>query len=62
MALPGLFVEYLVIGSLALLWALPCAGVDIFHKELDALTVTALAPAIYVLGMFVDFAAFAAVT
>ena len=57
MALPGLLIEYLVVGSMALLWLLPIAiagpTVDIsFGKA------AALAPALYVLGMFVDFIAY----
>lgn len=62
MALPGLFVEYLVIGSLALLWALPLTGVDLESNDLVTIKIAALAPAIYVLGMFVDFIAFLFVT
>ena len=62
MAIPGLFVEYLVLGSMALFWALPISGIDLFGSELLTLKVAALAPAMYVLGMFVDFLAFAAVT
>ena len=62
MALPGLFVEYLVIGALALLWALPATGLELGGGESALLKLAALAPAVYVLGMFVDFAAFVIVT
>lgn len=56
MALPGLLVEYLVIGSMALLWLLPlvtesCGPIDIG-------TAAILAPSLYVLGMFIDILAF----
>lgn len=57
MALPGLLVEYLVVGSMALLWALPLAGLNL-DGEIPVGSAAALAPAIYVLGMFIDFAAF----
>ena len=62
MALPGLFIEYLVIGALALLWGLPLTGIDIGGEALVVVKIAALAPAVYVLGMFLDFAAFALVT
>lgn len=58
MALPGLLIEYLVVGSMALLWALPLANIDI-SGQIPFGSAAALAPAIYVLGMFVDFIAFA---
>lgn len=58
MDLPGLLIEYLVVGSMALLWALPLANIDI-SGEIPFGSAAALAPAIYVLGMFVDFIAFA---
>lgn len=61
MALPGLLVEYLVVGSMALLWALPLAGIDL-SGQIPFGSAAALAPAIYVLGMFVDFAAFVLLT
>ena len=61
MALPGLLVEYLVVGSMALLWALPLAGID-FSGTIPFGSAAALAPAIYVLGMFVDFIAFMLLT
>lgn len=57
MALPGLLIEYLVVGSMALLWALPLTGVGI-TDQMAFSKAAALAPSIYVLGMFVDFIAF----
>ena len=57
MALPGLLVEYLVVGSMALLWFLPLVGISI-NGEIPLGKAAALAPAIYVLGMFIDFIAY----
>ena len=67
MALPGLFIEYLVVGSFALLWSLPAIAwlfpsVAGYASDMHTLKVAALAPAIYVLGMFVDSVAFISVT
>ena len=57
MALPGLLIEYLVIGSMALLWFLPLVQIDL-NGEIPFGKAAALAPSIYILGMFVDFCAF----
>jgi len=57
MAIPGLLVEYLVIGSMALLWLLPVVGVGL-NGEIPFGKAAALAPAMYVIGMFVDFVAY----
>jgi len=57
MALPGLLIEYLVVGSMALLWLLPLAGIN-FNGNIPFGKAAALAPAIYVLGMFIDCIAF----
>jgi len=62
MSLPGLFIEYLVVGSLALLWAFPLAAPDLPFSDFSSLMIAALAPTIYVLGMFIDILAFALVT
>jgi hypothetical protein len=63
MNVPGLLVEYLVVGSTALLWLLPLLGVSLTGEEsLSLAKVAALAPAVYVLGMLVDYGAFAALT
>lgn len=62
MALPGLFIEYLVTGSLSLLWVLPLLGIDLNQQQFIALKIAALAPSIYVLGMFIDFLSFTFVT
>ena len=58
MPLPGLLIEYLVVGSMALLWVLPLLGIDV-SDQIQLGTVATLAPTIYILGMFVDFIAFA---
>jgi hypothetical protein len=59
MNIPGLLIEYLVIGSTALLWLLPLAGVSLTSTESASIgKAAALAPALYVLGMLVDFCAF----
>jgi hypothetical protein len=52
MALPGLFVEYLVSGSLALLWIIPAVGAN--AAGLDKALLLMLAPSLYVVGMLVD--------
>ncbi len=57
MVLPGLLIEYLVVGSMSPLWFLPLISVD-FNNGIPLGKGAALAPAIYVLGMFVDFVAF----
>ncbi len=61
-SLPGLLVEYLVIGATALgaLWILHISGVVAFGiwntvAEMTPAQAIFLAPAIYCLGMFVDF-------
>ena len=61
MALPGLLIEYLVVGSMALLWLLPLVGIN-YEGEIPFGRAAALAPAIYVVGMFVDFIAFVLVS
>lgn len=58
MPLPGLLIEYLVVGSMALLWILPLLGIDV-SGQIELGSAAALAPTIYILGMFVDFIAFA---
>jgi hypothetical protein len=62
MNIPGLLVEYLVVGSSALVWLFPLLGVPILEKSLSFEKAAALAPALYVLGMLIDFAAFFLVT
>lgn len=61
MALPGLLIEYLVVGSMALLWLLPLADIS-FKGSIPFDKAAALAPAIYIIGMFIDFTAFVLVT
>jgi hypothetical protein len=63
MNIPGLLIEYLVVGSSALLWLFPLLGVPFFAKEsLSFEKAAALAPTLYVLGMLVDYLAFVLVT
>jgi hypothetical protein len=57
MSLPGLLVEYLVVGAMALLWLLPLSGIRL-SESIPFESAAALAPAIYVVGMFVDFIAY----
>ena len=57
MALPGLLVEYLVTGSMALLWFLPLVT-GTCEPSFNFAIATFLAPMLYVLGMFIDFLAF----
>jgi len=56
-ALPGLLIEYLVVGSMALLWLLPLLSIN-FENGIPLGKAAALGPSIYVLGMFVDAMAF----
>jgi len=59
MVLPGLFIEHIVVGAMALLWFLPLAVPDLMTAGSIPLgQAAALAPAVYVLGMLVDVAAF----
>lgn len=57
MAIPGLLVEYLISGALALAWLAPLLrhyGIDVLQDSL----LPFLAVALYVVGMVVDFVAF----
>ncbi|MEL6923037.1 MAG: hypothetical protein AAFO94_03240 [Bacteroidota bacterium] len=56
MNLPGLLIEYLINGSIAIIWILPLVDLDDFPL-MDDLEALLLAPLVYVLGMFVDYAA-----
>lgn len=59
MAIPGLLVEHLVVGALGLVWFLPLAGIDLDSSNGIPLgKAAALAPAVYILGMFIEFIAF----
>lgn len=63
MNIPGLLIEYLVVGSAALVWFFPLLGVPFFaEKSLSFEKAAALAPALYVLGMCVDYVAFVLVS
>ncbi len=54
MMLPGLFVEYLVNGAVALVWAYPLLY-SVGMGKIDASYLPLLALGLYVLGMFIDF-------
>lgn len=59
MILPQLLIEYLVIGSLSLLWLLPLLGLDLSAQSSQSLVaIAAFAPSIYVMGMCIDFVAY----
>ena len=61
MALPGLLIEYLISGALALVWLAPIlkkSGIDDVQPALLPL----MAIALYVVGMVVDFIAYLLVT
>jgi hypothetical protein len=63
MNIPGLLIEYLVVGSTALLWLFPLLDIPFISEQtLSFEKAAALAPALYVLGMLVDFIAFILVT
>src|SRR5882672_6349564 len=56
MALPGLLIEYLINGSIALIWILP-----FIRQELNGFkdfSSVILIPVAYILGMYVDILAF----
>lgn len=55
MSLPGLLVEYLVTGALALVWLVPLVEPRLAQSAFfQGAGIAALAPAIYVLGMLID--------
>ncbi len=62
--LPELLIEYLVVGSSALIWVALLAGPTVHSagKEIPALYLIAIAPSIYALGMMVEFLALALVS
>jgi hypothetical protein len=55
--LPGLLIEYLISGTLALIWLVPVLAVFDFDI-LDDLPLPLLVVSLYVIGMTVDFVAF----
>lgn len=61
MILPGLLIEYLVIGSVALLWVTILVEPIRLESE-QVVYLIALAPGIYALGMIVEFLAFVLVS
>jgi hypothetical protein len=57
MALPGLLIEYLITGAIALIWLYPLierAG----YTQISASNLSLAVPALYVAGMVIDFAAY----
>src|SRR4051812_13237476 len=56
-ALPGLLIEYLISGALALVWLVPTLEASGFDNVLE-LPLPLLVVGLYVLGMTVDFFAF----
>jgi len=57
MALPGLLIEYLISGALALIWLIPLLK-KLGVNPAEPATAMALAVLLYVIGMAVDFVAF----
>lgn len=56
MAIPGLLIEYFIVGALALIWLYPplkMMGLD----KVDISYLTLLIPGVYVIGMSIDFIA-----
>jgi hypothetical protein len=56
MQLPGLLVEYLINGVISLLWVMPTGiilGVEV--NKFDTTTALILLPALYLMGMLIDF-------
>jgi len=60
--LPGLLIEYLVIGSVALLWVATLVEFIALENSVPTIYLLALTPGIYVLGMVVEFLAFVLVS
>ena len=56
MALPGLLIEYLINGSIALIWILPFMPQEL--KGFKDFSSVLLIPVAYILGMYVDIIAF----
>ncbi|SDK76418.1 hypothetical protein [Microbulbifer yueqingensis] len=57
MALPGLLIEYLVVGAMALLWLFPMMEVP-FQAAAPLTQAVMITPVVYVLGMFIDALAY----
>ncbi len=57
MQLPGLLVEYLIDGSVALLWILPVLSAFGFILPSDTSVLILFIPGLYVIGMTIDFLA-----
>ena len=56
MNLPGLLIEYLINGCIAIIWIIKIVDVQSFPAMVNELNLL-LVPIIYVLGMFVDYVA-----
>lgn len=57
MVLPGLLIEYLVVGSMAFVWIAPLLGFQ-FLDTISLGKAAIVAPGLYILGLFIDFIAF----
>jgi hypothetical protein len=57
MTLPGLLIEYLVSGALALPWLIVISGLNV-NREVPNWQLPLLAVALYVMGMMIDLIAF----
>jgi len=55
MEIPGLLVEYLVSGCVALIWLLPLLQVLGYSPQNNPSLAALFLPGLYVLGMVVDF-------
>lgn len=55
MSIPGLFVEYLVIGTIAILWLWPLASILAPLVPKNEIFTLLLVPVLYVIGMIVDY-------
>lgn len=55
MSIPGLFVEYLVIGTIAMLWLWPLTSILAPLVPKDEIFTLLLVPVLYVIGMIIDY-------
>ncbi len=55
MQLPGLFIEYLVIGAITLIWVLPLLTINTHLIPLKEYLLLLYIPMAYVIGMLIDF-------
>ena len=55
MQTPGMFIEYLINGSVALMWVLPILRVLGIPTPKETATIALFLPGLYVIGMIVDY-------